>query len=73
MRTDRCHINMEDISKFPLERSTDCEDWEEVSHQELDAILDQEPEDKINTFLGVVRNGSQCQLQGYFYRIRPQS
>jgi len=64
---------MEDLSRFSLERSTDCEDWEDVSHEELNSILDQESDDKAKTFLGVVRNGSQCQLKGYFYRIRPQS
>ena len=73
MRKDSYHITMEDISTFSLQRSADCEDWEEVSHEELDAILDTVSEDKAKTFLGVVRNGSFCQLQGWFYRIRPQS
>lgn len=73
MRTDRCHIKMEDLSRFNLERSTDCEDWEDVSNEELTAILDQESDDKTKTFLGVIRGGSQCLLRGYFYRIRPQS
>ena len=74
MRKDSYHIAMEDISAFALERSEDIdEDWEEVSHEELDAVLDTVSEEKAKTFLGVVRNGSFCQLQGWFYRIRPQS
>ncbi len=73
MRKDRYHIAMEDISAFSLERSAECEDWEEISHEELNAVLDTVSEEKAKTFLGVVRNGSFCQLQGWFYRIRPQS
>jgi len=73
MREDRYHIAMEDISAFFLERSTECEDWEEISHEELNAVLDTVSEEKAKTFLGVIRNGSFCQLQGWFYRIRPQS
>ena len=41
MRKNRYHIEMEDLSRFPLDRSTDCQDWEEVSHEELNQILDQ--------------------------------
>lgn len=73
MRKDSYHIAMEDISDFSLERSAECEDWEEISHEELDAVLDTVSKDKAKTFLGVVRNGSFCQLEGWFYRIRPQS
>ncbi len=73
MRKNRYHIEMEDLSRFPLERSTDCQDWEEVSHEELNQILDQVSENKASVFLGVVRGGSFCKLEGYFYRIRPQS
>lgn len=73
MRKDSFHIAMENISNFPLERSADCEDWEGISHEELDAVLDTVSEGKAKTFLGVVRNGSFCQLEGWFYRIRPQS
>ena len=73
MRKDSYHIIMEDISAFSLERSAECEDWEEISHDELDAVLDTVSEDKAKIFLGVIRNGSFCQLQGWFYRIRPLS
>ncbi len=73
MREDRYHIAMEDISAFSLERSAECEDWEEISHEELNAVLDTVSEETAKTFLSVVRNGSFCQLQGWFYRIRPQS
>ncbi len=73
MRKDNYHIAMEDLSAFSLERSAECEDWEEISHEELNAVLDTVSEEKAKTFLGVVRNGSFCQLQGWFYRIRPQS
>ena len=73
MRKDSYHIAMEDVSAFSLERSAECEDWEEISHEELNAVLDTVSEEKAKTFLGVIRNGSFCQLQGWFYRIRPQS
>jgi len=72
MREDRYHIKMEDISHYPLERSVDCREWEDVSHEELESILDTVSEDKAKVFLGVIRNGSFAPLQGYFYRIRPQ-
>ncbi len=35
MTIDRFHIEMEDISPFPLERSTDYSFWEETSFDEL--------------------------------------
>lgn len=73
MRKNRYHIEMEDISRFPLERSMDCQEWEEVSHEELNEILDRVAENKASVFLDVVRGGSFCKLEGYFYRIRPQS
>ena len=73
MREDKFHIAMDDLSAFPLERSPDSEDWEEVGHEELDAVLDTVSDEKAKTFLGVIRNGSFCLLQGWFYRIRPQS
>ena len=73
MRKNQYHIEMENVSRFPLERSTDCQEWEEVSHEELDEILDQVSENKASVFLDVVRGGSFCKLEGYFYRIRPQS
>lgn len=73
MRKNRYHIEMEDLSRFPLERSMDCQEWEEVSHEELNEILDRVAENKASVFLGVVRGGSFCKLEGYFYRIRPKS
>ncbi|MGP0566824.1 hypothetical protein ACTRW9_02575 [Nitrospina sp. 32_T5] len=73
MRMDRYKIKMEDISPYPIERSADCQEWEDVPHEELESILDTVPEDKVRTFLGVVRNGSFAALDGYFYRIRPRS
>ena len=73
MRTDSYHIAMDDLSRFPLERSGDCETWEDVSHEELNALLDEADEAKVKNFLAVVRGGSLSQLEGYFYRIRPRS
>ena len=35
MTTDQFHIEMEDISPFPLERSADYSFWEETSFEEL--------------------------------------
>lgn len=73
MRTDRYHIEMDNLSRFPIERSTDCENWEDVSQEELDALLDNADENKAKNFLAVVRGGSFSRLEGYFYRIRPRS
>jgi hypothetical protein len=73
MRKDSYHIEMDNLSRFPLERSGDCESWEDVSQEELDTILDTVDEDKAKNFLAVVRGGSFSRLEGYFYRIRPQS
>lgn len=73
MRTDHLHIEMDNLSRFPIERSGDCENWEEVSHEELDALLDKVDEAKAKNFLAVVRGGSFSRLAGYFYRIRPRS
>ena len=73
MRKDSYHIAMDNLSRFPLERSGDCENWEDVSHAELDALLDKVDEEKAKNFLAVVRGGSFSRLEGYYYRIRPQS
>lgn len=73
MRKDSYHIEMDNLSRFPIERSGDCESWEGVPQEELDAILDKVDEDKAKNFLAVVRGGSFSKLEGYFYRIRPQS
>ena len=47
--------------------------WEDVSHDELDALLDTVDEERAKTFLAVVRGGSSARLEGYYYRIRPRS
>ena len=73
MRKDSYNIEMDNLSRFPLERSGDCENWENVSQEELDALLDKVDEEKAKNFLAVVRGGSFSRLAGYFYRIRPQS
>jgi hypothetical protein len=73
MRKDSYHIEMDDLSRFTLERSGDCESWEDVSQEELDALLDKVDESKAKNFLAVVRGGSFSRLEGDFYRIRPHS
>ncbi len=73
MRKDSYHIEMDDLTPFPLERSGDCENWEDVSQEELDALLDKVDEEKAKNFLAVVRGGGFSKLEGYFYRIRPRS
>ena len=73
MRKDSYHIEMDNLSRFPIERSGDCENWEDVSHEELDALLDTVDEEMAKNFLAVVRGGSFSRLEGYFYRIRPRS
>jgi hypothetical protein len=73
MRKDSYHIEMDNLSRFPIERSSDCENWEDVSQEELNAVLDKVDEERAKNFLAVVRGGSFSKLEGYFYRIRPQS
>jgi len=73
MRKDSYNIEMDDLTRFPLERSDDCEYWEEVSHDELDALLDKMDEARAKNFLAVVRGGSFSRLEGFYYRIRPRS
>ena len=73
MRKDSYHIEMDNLSRFPIERSGDCESWEDVSQEELDALLDKVEELKVKNFLAVVRGGSFSKLEGYFYRICPLS
>jgi hypothetical protein len=73
MRKDSYHIEMDNLSRFPLERSGDCESWEDVSQEELDTLLDKVDENKAKNFLAVVRGGSFSRLEGYYYRIRPRS
>ena len=70
MTPDQYHIEMEDISKYPLQRSADYSFWEEISFEELQkTILAKLTNEKLKTFLGVVRNGSAFKLGDYFYRI----
>ncbi len=73
MRKDSYHIEMDNLSRFPIERSGDCENWEDVPHEELDALLDTVDEEMAKNFLAVVRGGGFSKLEGYFYRIRPRS
>ena len=70
MTKDQFHIDMEDISMYPLERSTDYCFWEEVSFVELnESILIKLSDEKLKAFFGVIRNGSAFKLNNYFYRI----
>ena len=70
MTPDQYHIEMEDISKYPLQRSADYSFWEEISFEELQkTILAKLTDEKLKTFLGIVRNGSAFKLGDYFYRI----
>ena len=70
MTPDQYHIEMEDISKYPLQRSADYSFWEEISFEELQkTILAKLTDEKLKIFLGVVRNGSAFKLGEYFYRI----
>jgi len=68
---DRNHITMEDISAFPIERSTNHINWEEIAYQEVkEQIFEGLGEDKLKCFLRVVRSGSPFKLSDYFYRIK---
>ena len=70
MAKDQFHIEMEDISMYPLERSADYYFWEEVSLTELnESILAKVSDEKMKTFFSVIRNGSAFKLNDYFYRI----
>ena len=70
MTKDKFHIEMEDISMYPLERSTDYCFWEEISFAELnEGVLIKLSDEKLKTFFGVIRNGSAFKLNDYFYRI----
>ena len=70
MQEDKYHIEMEDISKFSLERSFDYSFWEEISFAELNqSVLDKLSDEKLKIFFGVIRNGSAFKLNEYFYRI----
>lgn len=68
---DNFNIEMEDISGFPIERSSDFSFWEEISYQELEkTILDSLDVDIAKRFCAIVRTGSPFQLEHYFYRIK---
>ena len=70
MTQDPLHIEMEDISAYPLQRSTDYAYWEEINFEDLQtSVLDKLSNEKLKIFLGVVRNGSAFKLDEYFYRI----
>jgi hypothetical protein len=70
MTEDQYHIEMENISTYPLQRSADYSFWEEISFEELQiTILASLTDEKLKTFLGVVRNGGAFKLGEYFYRI----
>ena len=68
---DKNHIKMEDISTFPLERSLNYMDWEDISYSKLkEQNLKELSEEKLKCFLRVVRYGSPFKLGRYFYRIK---
>jgi len=70
MTKDLFHIEMEDISTYPLQRSVDYSFWEEITFEDLQtSILATLTDEKLKTFLGVVRNGSAFKLGEYYYRI----
>ena len=70
MTEDQYHIEMEDISIYPLQRSADYSFWEEISFEDLQiSVLDKLSKEKLKTFFGVVRNGGAFKLGNYFYRI----
>ena len=49
---DKNHITMEDISAFPIERSTNHINWEEIAYQEVkEQILEELEEDKLKCFI----------------------
>ena len=70
MTKDQFHIEMEDISTYPIQRSADYSFWEEISFEDLQtSVLATLTDEKLKTFLGVVRNGSAFKVGEYFYRI----
>ncbi len=70
MTEDQNHIEMEDISIYPLQRSADYSYWEAINFEDLQtSVLDKLSDEKLKTFFGVVRNGSAFKLGDYFYRI----
>ena len=70
MTEDQFHIEMEDISTYSLQRSADYSFWEKITFDDLQtSVLATLTDEKLKTFLGVVRNGSAFKLGEYFYRI----
>ena len=70
MTEDQFHIEMEDISTYPLQRSVDYSFWDEITFEDLQkSVLATLTDEKLKTFLGVVRNGSAFKLGEYLYRI----
>ena len=70
MTEDQFHVEMEDISTYPLQRSADYSFWEEITFEDLQtSVLATLTDEKLKTFLGVVRNGGAFKLGEYFYRI----
>ena len=70
MTEDQFHIEMEDISTYSLQRSADYSFWEEITFEDLKiSVLATLTDEKLKTFLGVVRNGGAFKLDEYFYRI----
>ena len=70
MTEDQFHIEMEDISTYPLQRSADYSFWEEIAFKDLQtSVLAMLTDEKLKIFLGVVRSGSAFKLGEYFYRI----
>ena len=68
---DRYNIEMEDISPFPLERSSNFIFWEDVTFKELESqLLENFDSQQIKIFFGVVRTGSPLRLNGFYYRIK---
>ncbi len=68
---DKNNIEMEDISPFQLERSTNHNNWEDISYQKIkEQVFEGLTEGKIKCFLRVLRSGSPFKLNGYFYRIK---
>ena len=59
MTKDQYHIEMEDISTYPLERSTDYSFWEEITFTQLDEhTLNKLSEEKLKTFFGNLKTNS---------------
>ncbi len=68
---DKYNIEMEDISVFSLERSSDFLSWEDISYQELlEQVLKNLDDDQAHRFCGVIRSGSPFQSGDNFYRIK---